>query len=205
MNEGKEPQRHRTVFVVGRFPPPLDGQAIATRRLAQLLEPHCVLRRIDLSTGAAAQAESEVRFRAGRLSHYAGARRQIKSALKSSPEATILWTGISGSTLGHYRDVVVSLPAFRRCKRIHAVVHWGNFDDLFRDLKTRFTARKMIDRLTTVVFLNELLRRRCEEFVPASKARIIPNTIEESIQLSSDEVEEKQRIRRDRSVFRLFY
>lgn len=195
----------QTVFVVGRFPPPLDGQAIATRRLAQLLEPHCDLRRIDLSTGSAAKAQSEVRFRAGHIAHYASARGQIRSALRAAPNATILWTGVSGSTLGHYRDILVSLPAFRRCHRVHAVVHWGNFDELFRSPKTRITARSMLDRLTSIVFLNQLLRDRCRDFVPDSKARIIPNTIDESIQLSSDEVETKQRVRKDRKVFRLLY
>jgi len=85
------------------------------------------------------------------------------------------------------------------------VVHWGNFDQLFRQWKTRFTAQRMIARLTSVVFLNELLRDRCKEFVPDSKARIIPNTIDESIQFSSDEVETKQLVRKDRRVFRLLY
>lgn len=205
MNEGSDSERHRTVFVVGRFPPPLDGQAIATRRLAQLLEPHCDLRRIDLSTGAAAKAESEVRFRAGRVAHYLSARGQIRSALKARPDATILWTGISGSRLGHYRDTVVSLPAFRRCKKLHAVLHWGNFDELFRHPSTRFTARKLVDRVTSIVFLNETLRARCADFVSDAKARIIPNTIEESIRLSANEVEAKQLIRKDRRTFRMLY
>ncbi len=205
MKRDEPSTQNNAVFVVGRFPPPLDGQAIATRRLAQLLEPHCELRRIDLSTGSALMAESEVRFRAGRIAHYAAARGQIRSALKASPSATILWTGISGSTLGHYRDMLVSLPAFFGCRRVHAVVHWGNFDALFRRRSTRLTALRMVERLSSVVFLNELLRNRCRDVVPDEKAHIIPNTIDESIQLTSREVETKQLIRKDRKVFRLFY
>jgi glycosyltransferase involved in cell wall biosynthesis len=193
------------VVVVGRFPPPLDGQAIATRKLARLLESFCDLRRVDVSTGESALAESDVRFRSGRVSHYFACRKRLKATARSMPEATVLWTGISASTLGHYRDLTVVFPNIRRHDRVYGVVHWGNFDELFTRLSTRFTAGKMVEQLSGLVFLNETLRERSSRWIPPEKQFVIPNTIEESIRLTDNELNQKRVARQQRTVFRMLY
>lgn len=193
------------VVVVGRFPPPLDGQAIATRRLAQLLEPYSMLRRIDVSTGESSLAESDVRLRAGRIPHYLACRKRLRATARSQPHATVLWTGISGSTLGHFRDLTVILPILKRHRKVYAVVHWGNFHELFTRLSTRFTAQRMMRQVAGVVFLNDTLRRRSAAWVPEEKQIIIPNTIDESILLDDSELDDKRAAHRERATFNLLY
>ena len=195
----------RPVVVVGRFPPPLDGQSIATRRLARLLERDCDLRRIDISTGESPLAESDVRLRSGRIAHYLRARKRLKSAVEATPNGTVLWAGISASTLGHFRDGLITLPSLRSHSRVFAVVHWGNFDELFKRFSTRWTAANMVKRVSGFVFLNQLLRDRCGRHIPDEKAVIIPNTIELAVQLTDDEVASKQMAHQKREVFRILY
>jgi glycosyltransferase involved in cell wall biosynthesis len=197
----REPQ----VLVVGRFPPPLDGQAIATRRLARLLERNCDLRRINVSSGDSVLAESNVRLRSDRATHYLRARKRLKSAMKSTPNASILWTGISGSNLGHYRDLLITMPSLRNHERVFAVIHWGNFHELFERLTTKWTARQIVKRVSQFVFLNEGLRENCAKWIPDDKSTVIPNTIEHALWLSEDELTSKRMARQRRKRFRLLY
>jgi len=120
--------------------------------------------------------------------------------MKAIPEAVILWPGVSGSTLGHYRDLSVVLPNFPRDARVFAVVHWGNFHELFERPSTRMTARRMVKRVTGFVFLNETLKSRAAKWIPEEKQIVIPNTIEESVQLTEDELTSKRMAREARST-----
>ncbi|MFV1981419.1 MAG: glycosyltransferase family 4 protein, partial [Rhodothermia bacterium] len=109
------------------------------------------------------------------------------------------------STLGHYRDLTVVLPSLPRDARVFAVVHWGNFHELFERLSTRVTAKRLVKRVTGIVFLNETLKNRAAEWIPEEKQIVIPNTIEESVRLTEDELTSKRMARQTRSTMRLLY
>ena len=194
-----------SVLVVGRFPPPLDGQAVATRRLARLLESYCDVRRIDVSAGESALAESEVRVRASRINHYLRSRMRLKSALASAPDASIVWTSISASNLGHYRDVLTTIPSFRDHERVYAVLHWGNFHELFVQPTTKWSARAMVKRISRFVFNDPILGDRCAKWIPDDKRAIIPNTVEDLVLLTEDELAAKRMARRTRDTLQLLY
>jgi glycosyltransferase involved in cell wall biosynthesis len=166
------------LVILGRFPPPLDGQAIQTDRLASLLETGRSVTRVDISAPEGELARAEARFRTGRLWHYLRRGPAIRAALR--PHDTVLWTSISGSALGHVRDVLTVNPAFRPGHRVFGVVHRGDFASLYQHPATRATATHLTRRLEGLVFLSEALARQCAPWVPEHKRYVIPNTLDEA-------------------------
>ena len=194
-----------TVLVLGRFPPPIDGQAVATKRLADLLAPSCEVHRIDLSARETGLTQARVRLRPEKVRHYLRVRRQTRSACRAAPRATVLWTSVSPSPLGHLRDLFTVLPAFRPQQRVYAVVHWGNFERLFTSALTRWTARRLVERVTGFVFLSEQLSRRCAPWISADKRHVIPNTLGADVRCTAEEVAAKQQHRASRHTLRVLF
>ena len=195
-----------TLLILGRFPPPIDGQAVATRRLADLLAPCGPVHRVDLSAGEAERVQADVRLRPERVRHYLRLRKRTRAACRSAPEAAVLWTSVSPTPLGHLRDLLTVLPAFRPRQRVYAVVHWGRFDELFTSPLTRLTAlRFLVPRVDGFVFLSEGLSERCAPWIPAAKRLVIPNTIDDAVRCTPEEVEAKQRARTARQRLRLLF
>jgi len=148
-----------------------------TERLASLLEPDYEVQRINLSPPDTDLVKTDARFQTGRLRHYLSIREHTRQALAAAPQATVFWPSISPSLLGHWRDRVTVLPAFRPDQTVYGVVHWGNFDRVFRHPLTRHSARRMVGQLAGLVF-NPSLDTRCAPWIPAAKRITIPNTID---------------------------
>jgi len=185
------------VHVIGRFPPPVDGQTMATQRLAGLLDPSHEVRRLNTSPEAWDHMQADVRFDLDKVRHYVGLRRQIRQALQTAPEAPVLWASISPAPLGHLRDILTVLPGFQPGQRVYAVIHWGNFDRVFRHRLTAPTARRMVRRVQGFVFLNDQLAGRCAPWIPEAQRLVIPNTIDEAVRCTDDEVTARQVRRKD--------
>ncbi|MGI9174067.1 MAG: glycosyltransferase family 4 protein [Rhodothermales bacterium] len=194
-----------TVLVLGRFPPPIDGHTIATQRLSDLLAPSCEVHRVDLSAKEVGLTQARVRLRPGKVRHYVGLRWRTQVACQTAPRATVLWTSVSPSPLGHLRDVLTVLPAFRPEQRVYAVVHWGNFERLFTSFSTRWTARRLVERVAGFVFLSEQLSQRCAPWIPADKRHVIPNTLGADVLCTPKEVVAKQQRRASRKVLRVLF
>lgn len=192
------------VYVVGNFPPPVTGQALATQRLARLLEQRFAVTPVDTSSGAA-HVQAEVRFDARKVRHYAGLRRRLRDALAEAPEAPVLWANISPAPLGHLRDVLTVLPTFQPGQRVYGVVHWGDFDRVFRHVLTAPTARRLVRRLSGLVFLNAQLAERCAPWVPAAKRFVVPNTLDDAVRCDEAEIAAKQAARQERAALRLLF
>ena len=178
-----------TLLVVGRFPPPIDGQTLATKRLADLLNEGTDVHRLNIEPPV--EATSKVK----RLTHFLRIRPRLRKTLKRYPQATILWPSISPDLTGHFRDMLVTLPATRRDQRIVAVVHRGNFYSLFESGIMSATARRLVDRVDQFVFLSQGLSDRCTGAIPEEKRIVIPNTIDDATVLPQKEVEAKRRER----------
>lgn len=199
------PSMNTPITVVGRFPPPLDGQTIATKRLISLLPPALDVHRFNLSAGPTSFTESNVRFRPQKAWHYLTTYPRLRRRLAKHRDTTVLWTSISPSTLGHLRDLLTTLPAFKAAQTVFAVVHWGNFNRLFSSPITRFTARRLVSRLDGFVFLTHELSSRCASWIPAAKRFVVPNTIDEAVYCSNAEVEQKQTDRLKNNDLRLLF
>ncbi len=196
---------NRPVLIVGRFPPPIDGQTVATARLASLLDERHVVHRLNLSTTDISYVKSDVRLRFGRLTHYLRLRAAAIGAGRRHADAVVLWTSISPASLGHLRDVFTVKPAFRPGQPVYAVVHRGNFDTLFDKPLLRTSSRRLVDRLAGVVFLNGRLSDACAQWIPEAKRVVIPNTIDDAVRCSSADIEAKRSAFMDERPRRLLF
>lgn len=195
----------RPLLIAGFFPPPITGQGLATQRLAELLAEDYEVHTVNLREG-----ETAVDLRhAGRIfrkvAGYRAAGRRLAEAVHDLPEATVLWTAISPEPAGHFRDLLTVAPAFAPDQRVYGVVHWGRFDRLFRSPTTRLTAKRLVDRLAGLVFLNTDRAARCNGWVPPEKRFVIPNTLDRAVLCSDEEIEAKQRDYSDRRPVRLLF
>ena len=184
----------RSVSVVGRFPPPLDGQAVVTRTLADLLDRErggpLAVSRFSLSAPEA-DVREDVSV-AARLGHYLGAGARLRRWAAGQPPGPVLWPAVSPSPLGHLRDLAVTLPALGG-REVYAVVHRGDFHTVFEHPLTRHTAPRLVRRLAGIVFNSEGLAERCAPWVPAGKRLLVPNTIGPDVQASPEAAAAKSR------------
>ena len=200
------PSPPRSVAVVGRFPPPLDGQALATARLADLLAspvggPFEVSRH-DVGAPEGEQLVTAVRW--GRAAHFARLPLALRRSLQVHPDAPVLWPSVSPSPLGHARDLLTVAPAFGR-RPVVGVVHRGDFDRLFRSPVTAATARALVRRLRALVFLTEGLAGRCAAFVPDGKRWVVPNTVDAEAIPTAAEVDAARDRRAARDGVRMLF
>lgn len=194
-----------SVCVVGRFPPPLDGQSIATRRLATLLDGRRSVETFDLSPGEEAFVRSRATLHPGRALHYLRTSRELRRWLRARAQSPVLWASVSASTLGHFRDMSLVAPAFGREQRVFAVVHHGGFAELFRRRATRRSAQRLVRQLSGVVFLSETLADRASQWIPAAKRLVVPNTIDDALIPTEDELDAKRRRRESGGALRILF
>lgn len=192
------------IYVLGRFPPPIDGQTLATERLADLMETELDVERIDLQPPQTSAVESR-RQLIKRTSHFLKLRPKIKSRLAEAPDATVLWPAISPDVAGHFRDVTITVPAFQPEQHVYAVIHRGNFHRMFERQLTAVTAGKLVERMSGFVFNTNHLSDRCAQWIPESKRIIIPNTIDDDLIFSDEEVAAKQEERTSRARFAVLF
>lgn len=165
------------VAVVGRFPPPLDGQTLATERCAALLDRDHHVHRLDTQAPGPDPLSATPRLDLRRGLHYVRLHGHLRRALQTLPRTPVLWHAVSPAPLGHLRDVLTTAPAFREDQPVAAVLHRAGFEALFQTARTAGTARRLVRRLDAVVFQSEALAGRCAAVVPEAKRWVIPNTV----------------------------
>ncbi len=182
------------VHVLGRFPPPFDGQTLATELSARLLEPAFRVQRVDTQVpGESHHPDRAVSL--GRLRHYLGLRAHLRAALAQAPLAPVLWHAISPTPLGHARDVLATVPAFGPRQPVHAVMHRATFERLFASPLTAPTARRVVARMASFVFHSPRLAEACAAHIPPARRVLIPNTIDDGMRVAPAEVAAKQAAR----------
>ena len=193
------------LHIIGRLPPPFDGQTIATRRMVELVSNKHTVQRINTEPPSNDFVENQVKFRWSRVRHYLSMRSEIEQALSRWPAAPILWASISPAVLGHFRDVVSVAPAFQKNQPVVAVVHRSGYELLFRSSLTKSTAFWLEKRLSFYVFLTEGLSLECAPWIPERKRVVIPNTIDRAILFADAEIDQKRSDAVDRHVFRILF
>lgn len=165
--------------LLGKTPPPFDGQALATRRLLELLDPEVRFLVVSSSPrGPGVRAAN--RFGLGRLREVLHYVRQARDALRAHPYP-ILYANFSGTPLGHLRDVLTFRWAIPR-NRIVLIWPHNALGALFRNPLLGPSARALGRRAAHWIALNRAMLQdlRVGE-VPTSRIRIIPNAIEEAL------------------------
>jgi glycosyltransferase involved in cell wall biosynthesis len=166
------------LFVVGRFPPPLDGQALATARLASLLAGPFAVGHADVGAKEGPHVRPTSPISPERLRFFLGARGRLGRTLAVAPAAPVLWPSISPGVLGHARDRLLVAPAFGRTRAVVGVVHRGDFASLFERPLTRASGHALVRRLSRIVFLTAGLADLCAAWVPDAKRAVVPNTLD---------------------------
>ena len=167
-----------TVHLVGRFPPPIDGQTLATARLARLLESDYAVRTFDTALKDQALTPSGLPARLRTVRHYLRLRNALRRSVSTAPAAPVLWGSISPAPLGHARDAAATLPCFFPGQKVIAIAHRGGFDRIFRARATAWSARRMVRRVDLFVFLSAHLSAQVAPWIPEVRRAIIPYTVE---------------------------
>ncbi len=179
-----------TIHIVGRFPPPIDGQSLATLSLADLLQRDFDVRRFNMTLPNRALLPTGLTGTLSTAGHYLRLMPKLKRRL--SDGNPVLWTNISSQRLGHWRDLLAILPCLQPNQPIIAVVHWGIFAQLFEDWATRSTIDRLIDRMSGIVVLSKELANQVVDQIPDGKLHIIPNYVQPMA--SEEEVALKRRL-----------
>jgi glycosyltransferase involved in cell wall biosynthesis len=193
------------VCILGRFPPPIDGQSMLTEQMARQLEDRWKVQRINTAVQTETHTRTDTGWNSGVAKHYLRLTRHTRSALAAEPNAPVIWHSISPMPLGHFRDLLTIIPAFQSTQKVYAVIHWGNFDRLFRSRLTRFTAKRLVRRLSGFVFLDDCLSKNCEAWIPPEKRFTIPNNIDNATRCTQEEIADKQSRRVKRESLRLLF
>lgn len=174
-------QARTPVVVLGRFPPPIDGQSLATARSAEFIAAERSVVRVNTEPPGPLLHHPDPTFSIGRAAHFALAGRRIRQALAETPGAPVVWHAVSPSTLGHLRDVLTTLPALRRRRRVYAVLHRGTFHELFESALTRPTAALLARRVSAFVVQSQALADRLDGWVSPDRRVVIPNTVDSAL------------------------
>lgn len=158
------------IILIGRFPPPTDGQAQATLRLRAQLSTRWVVH--DVNTMIPAEASAVAKMR-----HYHRIGREAQQVLDAYPSAPVIWSSISPEAAGHWRDRLAIFPRLEG-RNVIAVVHWGKFAQVFTHPLTRRSARRRIPALTKTVFTADVLSDACAPWIPERRRAVIPNTLD---------------------------
>lgn len=169
------PDGLRTVHVIGRFPPPIDGQSLATLSLARLLEQDHDVKQFNMTLAHRALLSSGHSGTRQTIQHYLRLKPKLESRL--SDGNPVLWANISSQPSGHWRDLITVVPCLHPNQPVVAVVHWGNFSRIFTYWSMAASARKLVRRLDRVVVLSRELANQIEAYVPAHKLCVIPNYV----------------------------
>ncbi|MCY4206004.1 MAG: glycosyltransferase family 4 protein [Bacteroidetes bacterium] len=166
----------KTIHVIGRYPPPIDGQSLATQNLADLLQNDYAVKRFNMALADRVLLPSGLSGMRSTMSHYLGLKPKLKEQI--SDGCPVLWTSISAQSSGHWRDLLAILPSFKPTQAIVAVVHWGTFSKIFTHWRTASTARHLTRRLNRIVVLSQELANQVAEWIPEEKLTVIPNYVE---------------------------
>ncbi len=170
----------KKLIVVGRYPPPFDGQSVSTARLKDILERSYTCIAVDTMV----PQETSI---PGKISAYRKIGKRLRAVLVENSDATVVWLSISPQISGHFRDLLSIWPHIKS-RRVIAVLHWGSFARLFTQFTTRWTAARAITSLSRIVFTSEKLSAACSHWLGSDRRIVIPNSIDIITQASEDEV-----------------
>lgn len=159
------------VAVAGRFPPPIDGQALASERLLTLLASACDVSRVDLRYDVHASPLKTARRAVGTTF---AARR----SLRETPLDAVVWSTPSPRPFPHYRDTVLSRFARNQDTSLIGWIHWGDFARLHKQVSTRSTASLLYRQLSALVVLSEWHAQELGDHPDLPPVHVIPNTID---------------------------
>lgn len=181
------------------FPPPYNGQSLATKLAYELLSEKYNLQKINISNS---QLIKRNIFINGLLT-FKNYFQLIKMLSINNYKSIYIVPG--SSLLGNFRDFFVVMICKLFKVKIVAHVHNGNYLDNFKNnflICNFFNYLRFIDHF---IFLSNILAKDAKSFIPLNKINIIYNSIEKNIQANEFEIKQKLFNKRKRSVFNIVF
>lgn len=180
-----------SLTLVGPMPPPLTGQAVATKTLLDLLDAAgSQVNPVDIGQPETREVIPSV------WSSLATAIRGARQLRHVNWGDQVVWTSVSPSILGRLRDATTVLRYFPENRPLSAVVHWGDFSRL-RDSRL---ARRLTDRVDRFVFLSSDLSSE-SDWIPDQKKCVIPNTLSSRVEEALLGIQREPRAGQPRHLF----
>lgn len=189
--------KSKSIHIIGRYPPPIDGQSLATQHLADLLQNEYDVNRFSMTLTDRSLMPSGLSGIKRTAYHYLSLKSSLKETL--SDGNLVLWANISAQSLGHWRDIFTVIPSTKNQPLI-AVVHWGSFSDIFKNWMTSVTAHHLVRHIDRIVVLSQELANQVAQWIPPHKLIVIPNYVipiadEEQIDSKRDHYSSSEEIR----------
>ena len=192
-----------SVLFFCNFPPPYTGQTIGTEVVYRLLEGPFDTERLNTSDGALNLSRRGL-ARVRRATALLGmTRRLVRQLRRVRPQ--VLYIVPSTSWAGILRDTVYVVRARSRVGRIVAHVRSGELHEKYSSVWLRPLTRALVERIDAFLFLSSELSARSSGCIPRHKHFVVPNTIDEDLRLTDEEVEAKLRARSVRDELRVIY
>ncbi len=173
----------KKVLFIGTFPPPFDGQSVATATLTDstIMKENFIIEKLDVSS----------RFdRLGKPGHFGLGRaceyllffaRQLKLSFKSRPQ--IVYLTIAQSPMGSIRDIVFLCISFAFKTKTVAHLHGGNYHIFYnaQNFIYKYLIKIVFSKLDAVIVLGEIFFPCFEGIVSKEKIISIPNCVQSEL------------------------
>lgn len=180
----------KKIIIYGIFPPPNHGQSIGTQMVySYLQEKHKVIK-IDISPGSLNSGKIGYLF-----SYFSAYLNSLSKFRKIKGKKNTLYFVPAVRPLSHFKDVILLILFNYKFDRIICHIRSGEFDNLFKNPLSKLSAKYLIKKTTSFVFLSQNLSERCRKWIPQNKRKVIYNFIDKEISISKEDavaiIEEK--------------
>lgn len=174
------------ILLIAPLPPPITGQALASRELVKGLSKNHSVRVVDLSKNSFRQGISSW----SRIVSVLNILRQVRMERRS---ADVVYLTISQSIAGNMKDVLLYVILRDMLSRTVIHLHGGGIGKLIFEKYglLRSLNKIFLKRLGAVVVLGESLRSIFEGMTPADRIHVVPNFAEDEFFMNSENIREK--------------
>lgn len=171
-----------------KLPPPYNGQTIASKLFAGLLGRKRSIKVIDTSIGVLKPEGTFSLFRFYVRQTTRLARSYIR-LYRCFQRGNVYYYIASPSVTGHFKNLVGILLVGRKASRIVAHVHNGDVGELKDRVGLKGSVSWLVTRTDVFIFPSQMLADRAEAMIESEKCVVVPNTVDEMVRCSRDEVE----------------